>query len=171
DQRVAAADSASVGDAARPPIARQRSRTGDDRYLAAFEQGLQPRGEAIDHRLLARLRGCELQRGVGSQNPELGGGAYGAQHLGGLQQFLGGDTAAMQAGTPDALLLDHGDVHPRAGAVEGRGVSARATTEYDEVEVVRHLVGSSRRDPPRRSSLSSIHEDDLEANASRINKA
>ena len=64
---------------------------------------------------------------------------------------------------PDALLLDHGDAHPRARAVERGGIPARTTTEDDEVEVVRHLVEPPLVERPcRPGSWSFVHQDDLE---------
>jgi hypothetical protein len=42
----------------------------------------------------------------------------------------------MQTGAADLLLLDYGDVEAGAGPVEGGGVSARPTADYDDVELL-----------------------------------
>ncbi len=115
---------------------------GDDRDLAALQQRLETRREAVDDVLLAGLRRAELERGGGGDHPELGRAADGAQHLGRLEQLLGRDAAAVQAGAADPLLLDDGDVHPGARAVQRSRVAAGPAAEDHEIEVVRHVYTS-----------------------------
>ena len=96
----------------------------------------------------ACLRLCEVascSAGSDVTTPNSAAPAHRAQDLGGLQQLLGRDAAPVQAGSADALLLDDGDGQTRARAVERGRVPARAAAEDDEIEVVRHLVESSRR--------------------------
>ena len=77
------------------------------------------------------------------------GGADGAEHLGGLEQLLGGDAAAVQAGAADPGLFDHGDAQPGRGAVERGGVATGTAAQDDDVELLSHrahhlLVGALR---------------------------
>ena len=53
--------------------------------------------------------------------------------LAGVQQGLGGDAAAVQAGAADLVLLDQDDGHAQLGGAQRGGVATRATTEDDQV--------------------------------------
>ncbi len=89
----------------------------------------------------ACLRVCEVaSSSAGSEvsTPNSAAPPHGPQHLGGLEQLLGRDAAPVQAGAADPLLLDDGDVHAGARAVERGRVPARTATEDDEIEVVGH---------------------------------
>ncbi len=49
--------------------------------------------------------------------------------LAGVQQGLGGDAAAVQAGAAELVLLDQGDVQAQLSPAQGRGVTAATTAE------------------------------------------
>ena len=58
-------------------------------------------------------------------NTEARGLAGGVGDLGGVEQRLGGDAAAVQAGAPEEVLLDEGDAHARARRRAARRHSLR----------------------------------------------
>ena len=116
------------------PVGGERSGTGDDGDLAALEQRLEPARQPVDHLLLAHLRDRHVERGRGGLHAELGRAADRPVHLGRLQELLGRDAAAVQAGATDPALLDHGDVETRRGAVQRGRVAARSATQHDEIE-------------------------------------
>ena len=82
---------------------------GNDRDLAALQQRLEAADEPVDDRLLAHLRLGELDRRRRRVHAELGRALHRAQHLGGLEQLLGRDAPAVQAGAAEPLLFDDGD--------------------------------------------------------------
>ena len=149
DDHVAAAHLGAVGDAHRAAVGVEHARTGDDRDLAALEQGLEPADEPVDDRLLAHLRLAELDRRGRRVHAELGRVLDGAEDLGGLQELLGRDAAAVQAGASEPVLLDDGDAHAGRRAVERGGVTAGPAAEHDEIEFFGgsfgHDVDLSRR--------------------------
>ena len=53
--------------------------------------------------------------------------------LGGVQQRLGRDAAAVQAGAPEQVLLDEGDAHAELGGAQRAGVAAAPSPEDDDV--------------------------------------
>ena len=68
----------------------------------------------------------------------------GAEHMGRLEEFLGGNTSDVQAGAAQRAVFDQPDVEPDPCAVQRRGVAAGATADHDDVVVcVRrtHLLG------------------------------
>jgi hypothetical protein len=63
--------------------------------------------------------------------------------LGRVQQRLGGDAAAVQAGAADLVLLDEGDLEAEPGAAQRRRVPSGAGTQDHQVVGVRgHVIGS-----------------------------
>ena len=139
---------------------------GDDRDLAALQQRLEAADEPVDDRLLAHLRLGELDRRRRRVHAELGRAPHRAQHLGGLQQLLGRDAAAVQAGAAEPLLLDDRDAHARRRAVERGRVAARTTAEHDEIEVVGTSISSGKAP----TSLGRQLRTSCTANAARITK-
>ena len=73
--------------------------------LRSLEQRFEPGREPVDDAVLAGLRRRELERRGRDLDAELGRATHGAQHLGRLQQLLGGDAAPVQARAADALSL------------------------------------------------------------------
>ena len=72
--------------------------------------------------------------------------AGGVGDLGRVQQRLGRDAAAVQAGAPEQVLLDEGDGQPQLGGAQRAGVAAAASPEDDDVD------GWSRRWPASRAA-------------------
>ena len=116
-------------------VGRERAGAVDDRHLPALQQGLESARQAIDHLLLADLGDRHVQGRRRGLHTELGRVADGPVDLGGLQELLGRDATAVQAGAADAALLDHGDVQAGRSAVERSGVPAGTPTQYDEIEL------------------------------------
>ena len=112
-----------------------RARARDDRDLSSLQQTLEALGQSVDDLLLAGLARTEIERGLARVDTELLGPGDGAQHLGRLEQLLGGDAAAMEARAPDPLLLDDRDALTHRRAVERGRVPARAATEDDDIEL------------------------------------
>ena len=57
-------------------------------------------------------------------------------HAGGLEERLGRDATAMQAGAADLVVVDEGDLQAELGGTEGRRVAAGPGAEHDQVEVI-----------------------------------
>ena len=77
----------------------------------------------------------EVERHRGDVDAELLGALDRAVHGGRLEELLGRDAAAVQAGPADLVPLDDGDGQPRGGAVERGGVAARSAADHDDVEL------------------------------------
>ena len=75
----------------------------------------------------------------------------GPEHLGGVQQRLGRDAAAVQAGAAHLVRLDQGDRQPGGGGVERRRVTAGAAAQDDDV-----VVGHLRLHPHARATFRSV---------------
>ena len=90
----------------------------------------------VDHLLLAGLRAREVERRDAGVDAEVGGALDGAQHLGRLEELLGRDAPAVQAGAADPALLDQGDVQPGRRSVERGRVAGRPSTEDHDVELL-----------------------------------
>ena len=76
-------------------------------------------------------------------DPEIAGLAHRAGHLGRLEQRLGRDAAAVQAGAAHLMVLHQGNVEPGRGAVQGRRVAAGTAAEHHDV-VRAHVVATLR---------------------------
>ena len=115
----------------------------------------------------------ELDRRRRRVHPELGRAADRPQHLGRLEELLGRDAPAVQAGAAEAALLDDRDAQAGRRAVERGRVAARAAAEHDEVEVGRIRAGLLRQDadlPGGRSAPHQLHgerREDHDARESR----
>ncbi len=129
-------------------------RPGPDQrgHLAPLEQAGQALEELVDHRVLAVLAPGEVDRHAAHVDAELLGPLDRPVHGGRLQELLGRDAAAVQAGAAHLVPLDDGDREPGRRAVERRGVPARAATDHDDVELFlachRLSSSSSQRRPP-----------------------
>src|SRR6476646_4447594 len=68
---------------------------------------------------------------------------HSSEYLGGLQQRLGRDAAAMQAGAADRPLLDERHFLAGGGGVERGSVTAGSAAQDDDVEIA-HAFATSR---------------------------
>ncbi len=135
-----------------------RARQGD--HLAPLEQSRQALEQLVHHGVLAVLADREVERHRGDADAELLGALDRAVHRGRLEELLGRDAAAVQAGPADLVPLDDGDGQPRGGAVERGGVAARSAADHDDVELFfgghrpssscPHEARPARSAPPRR---------------------
>ncbi len=69
----------------------------------------------------------------GGSHPEAAGVAGRVGDLGGVQQGLGGDAAAVQAGAAEEVLLDEGHAQAELGGAQRAGVAAAPAAEDDDV--------------------------------------
>src|SRR4029453_13417225 len=94
-------------------------------------------GEAVHDLLLARLAGAQVQgRLLAGVDAELLGARDRSEHLGGLEELLGGDATPGEAGAPDPLVLDHRDAQARRRAVQRGCVPTRSSSEDDAAELL-----------------------------------
>ena len=104
--------------------------------LAALQQRAEARDQPVDDLVLAGQRRRPVDRGLAGVDAvlrrlvhvEVGGGR--------LEQLLGRDAPDVEAGAAEPALLDHGDVQPRRGPVERRGVAAGTAADDDDVVVI-----------------------------------
>ena len=148
DHEVAPRDLGTVGDP--DAVARtvdHLAATLHDGDVAPLQQGLEALRELVDDVLLAHLGPAQVEHRLAfGDDPELGRLAHRAQHVGRLEQFLGGDAAAMEAGPAHAALFDDRDVQSGSSAIERGGIASRASAEDHNVEFVGqngHLLRSS----------------------------
>ena len=121
----------------------ERALAHDHLHLAALEQSGQPAVQLLDDAGLAGVRRRPVRLGhdaVRQFHAVRAGVVHGAEDLGGVQQRLGRDAAAVQAGAADLLLLHQR--HRQAGGrgVQRGGVAAGTAAEDDDV-VVGHDPG------------------------------
>src|SRR5690606_17451300 len=60
-------------------------------------------------------------------------------------QGLGRDAAVVQAGSAEFVLFDQGDVHAEFAGSEGRGVTAAAASQDDQIEALTGIAGRAPR--------------------------
>src|SRR5258708_39128 len=113
------------------PAADGPGRAAQRAHGAGLEEALDALHELVDHRVLALLGRRPVEADpVGDQGEGLASAGQRIQ-LGGLQQRLGGDAPADEAGTAHAVLLDDRRGGAELGSAQGRHVAARAAA-YDE---------------------------------------
>ena len=115
----------------------------EDRDLLRLHEAGQALDDAIDDLLLAGLRRDEVDDGRAGLDAELGGVGDVALHRGGLEERLGRDAAAVEAGAAHLVHLDDGDVEAGRRGVQRCAVSARSTADHDEIEFGCGLHGGS----------------------------
>jgi hypothetical protein len=127
---VAGVDGVADGDRRRgqqPPVA-------DDRVdLPARDRGLQALPQPVDDRLLVGQHGGHVDALEGRPDAELLAVPRGVGDLGRVQQRLGRDTPAVQAGPPDLVLFDQGHALAELGRAQRAGVPAAAAPQHDDV--------------------------------------
>src|SRR5690606_10100483 len=94
--------------------------------------------------------------------------ANGVGHLRGVQQRLGRDTAPVQAGTSDLVLLHQPDRQVQLGRAQRGSVPARTTAKDNYVELVAHCLLPCRINtasvilsPPRLRDDAEVPEGDV----------
>ena len=122
----------------------------DEGDLPALHQALQALVEPRDDAVLVLVDRGHVDAVEGGPDAELLALAAGVGDLGRVQQRLGRDAAAVQAGAAELVLLDQGDLHAELGRAQGAGVAAAAAAEDDEVEGPSARSGC-RRCRPRRA--------------------
>ena len=80
----------------------------EDRDLAALQEAREPLEETIDDLVLAGLTDREVHHDALGVDTEVRGVLDGPSYVSGLEELLGGDAAAMQAGSTDLVTLDEG---------------------------------------------------------------
>src|SRR5690606_16677171 len=82
--------------------------------------------------LLGECRG-PIPLGLRSDDAVFGGLGDGRVHVGDVQPLLGGDAPSDETGPTGAILLDEGDFEIEVAGVQGRGVSARPSSDDCDV--------------------------------------
>ena len=113
--------------------------------LAALQQTLDALGELVDDALLAGHRLGEVEARLAGQHTEVVGLADRAGDRGGLEQLLGRDAAALQAGPAHLVPLDEADREARRCGVEGGAITGGTAADDDQVEVCVTHVRATRR--------------------------
>ena len=85
----------------------------------ALQALVHPRDDAV----LVLLDARHVHALEGGLDAHRGGLAHGSGGLGGVQQGLGGHAAAVEAGAPQLVRLDDGDLEAQLGATQGGGVA------------------------------------------------
>ena len=111
----------------------QPPRSLDGVDLPARDGGLQALPQPVYHAVLIGKHARDvdpLEGGLDAHGRTVPGVV---RDLGGVQQRLGGDAAAVQAGSPDLVLLDQRYALAEFGRAQRAGVPAAATAEHDDV--------------------------------------
>ena len=115
---------------------RQPSGALHERDVVRLHQTLQTLVEPPDDTVLVSVDPGHLDRLQRGVHTELGALACTVGDLRCVQQGLGRDTAAVQAGAADLVLLDQRHPHTELGGTERARVTTTAAAEDHEVEVV-----------------------------------
>ena len=91
--------------------------------------------QLVDDLLLAVLAHGELDGWLGRLHPEFLGARHGPVDGGRLEELLGGDTAPMETGAADLLLLDDRDRQAGCACVQRRRIASRPTADHYDVEL------------------------------------
>jgi hypothetical protein len=105
----------------------------DERHVAALHQALQTLVEAADHAIAVRVdlgHVDAIERRAHAEGVAL---LRRVSDLRRVQEGLGGDAAAMQAGPAELVLVDEHDGHAELRRAQRTGVAAASTTEDHEV--------------------------------------
>ena len=97
----------------------------NDRYIAHFSQGGNAVAEFFHDGFLPGPEFGQVQGRLGESDTAVGGFTGGDNLVGGVQQRLGGNAAAVQANaTEPPFTFDQNDLFAEVGGIEGRGVTA-----------------------------------------------
>ena len=111
----------------------QLAPSGDEVDPARGDQALQALVHLGDDAVLVSADGGHVdavQLGLDAQGPSL---TDGIGRLSGVQDGLGGNAPAVEAGAADLVSLDEGDLETQLGPAQCCGVAARASAQDDHV--------------------------------------
>ena len=134
----------------------------DDRDVATLHQAGEALVEPIDDAVLVLVDPRHVDALEGRLDADLLALASGVGDLGGVEQGLGRDAAAVQAGAADLAAFDHDHREVELGGAQRAGITAAAAAKDDEVGSLRVSHGHvslnrggapivpprRRRDPP-----------------------
>jgi hypothetical protein len=109
------------------------ARTLDGVDLPSRDGGLQTPPQPVDHRVLVLLHARYVNASERGLDAELRALLGLVRDLGRVQQSLGRDAAAMQAGPADLVFFDQRHTLAELGRAQRAGVSATAAPEHDDV--------------------------------------
>ena len=133
------------------------ARALDDRDLATLDQALQAFVEPPDGAVLVGVDAGHVDAFEGGLDAELLSSRGSVGNLAGVQQGLGRDAAAVQAGAADLVLLDQDNRLAELGGPQRCGIAAAAAAEDDEVGlVISHCAAPARRRCPGMAGRVSI---------------
>jgi hypothetical protein len=112
----------------------QRAGALDDLDLAALDQAGEALVQPLDDLALVGVDARHVDLVEAAVDAELLGLLDDLDGLGRVQQRLGRDAAAVQAGAADLVLLDHDDALAELGVAQRGRVAAAAPSEDDEVD-------------------------------------
>src|SRR6185437_14824529 len=124
----------------------QHALAGHEGDLAGLHNALQALVQLADHAVLVAVDPGHVDAVELALHAERRALAGQVGDFGRVQQRLGGDAAAVQAGAAHLGLLDQGHVHAQVGGAEGAGVPAGPAAEDHYVE---HIPGVSHLSSPR----------------------
>jgi len=116
------------------------ARAADHGHPARLEKPFHALDELVDDRRLPLLGGGPVEGDVVGDEPERGS-AFGQRvQLRRLQQRLGRDAAADQAGPAKPILLDDRRLRAQLRGPDGGHVTARPTTYHRDIEGIGHIA-------------------------------
>ncbi len=131
----------------------------DERDVAALDEALQALVEAADDTVAVLVDLGHVDALEGGPHAERVALLGAVGDLGGVEQRLGRDAPAVQAGAAELVLVDEDHGHAELRRAQGAGVAAAAATEDDQV-CLGHCrllpTGSSRRLPAHPSTSAGI---------------
>src|SRR5262249_13936907 len=118
----------------------EASRPLDEGYLVLAEQPGNAGRESVDHAVLARHQGAEIELNLAHLDAmlaELGPGLD--KEFAAIEQGLAGDAADIETGPAQrGTPIDTGDLQSELGRPDGRDVPARPGSDYHHVVLLGH---------------------------------
>src|SRR5260370_22969 len=109
------------------------------RHLVLAQQAPPALVQPASHLVAVARRRRPVQRHLADAHPQPGRGAGGVEQRRGLEQRLGGDAAAVQAGAAHLLALHHRGGQPQLGGAVGCHVAPRPPTDDGDVAGLCHV--------------------------------
>src|SRR6185295_13705477 len=118
-----------------------RSRAGhpgdalDADHLVLLEQEVDAAGVLVDDLAFPLLGAADVELRLADVDPEPPRLADLVEHGGGVEERLGRDATAVEAGAAELrVLFDHGDLEPQLTGADPGDIAARPAAEDDQVE-------------------------------------